>query len=299
MCDEATLDELRADDRIVVRYVDNPNGSLDDIAGICNEGRNVVGLMPHPERASDAMLGSADGVVLLQSLLAAAGAAPRCDRIRPHDVLVRRLRHRPRTAGDRRRHVRSPDPRAARGSSADAAALRRRHGLRARAHRRRCCSFASRTLRSPASTRRAAMVEEARARVPERVVHRRRRDRTAAPAGRRRVRPAAARPPARSGCRARALGRGDPPAGVDRVRGAGAISQRRSAVHPVRSRGHRGRRRARRHALGRTRARRDPPGCARMLDRVVRTPGASRAAPPRCSGATRSRGATRLPTPCS
>ena len=46
----------------MVRYVDNPNGSLDDIAGICNEGRNVVGLMPHPERASDPMLGSADGV---------------------------------------------------------------------------------------------------------------------------------------------------------------------------------------------------------------------------------------------
>ena len=58
-----------------MRYVDNPNGSLDDIAGICNEARNVVGLMPHPERASDAILGSADGVVLLQSLLAAAGAA--------------------------------------------------------------------------------------------------------------------------------------------------------------------------------------------------------------------------------
>jgi phosphoribosylformylglycinamidine synthase len=74
VCDQATLDELRGDDRIVVRYVENPNGSLDDIAGICNEGRNVVGLMPHPERASDAMLGSSDGVVLLRSLLAAAGA---------------------------------------------------------------------------------------------------------------------------------------------------------------------------------------------------------------------------------
>jgi phosphoribosylformylglycinamidine synthase subunit PurQ / glutaminase len=74
VCDPATLAELRAEDRIVVRYVENPNGSLDDIAGICNEGRNVVGLMPHPERASDAMLGSSDGVVLLRSLLAAAGA---------------------------------------------------------------------------------------------------------------------------------------------------------------------------------------------------------------------------------
>jgi phosphoribosylformylglycinamidine synthase len=74
VCDTATLDQLRADDRVVVRYVHNPNGSLDDIAGICNEGRNVVGLMPHPERASDTILGSADGVVLLESLLAAARA---------------------------------------------------------------------------------------------------------------------------------------------------------------------------------------------------------------------------------
>jgi phosphoribosylformylglycinamidine synthase len=72
VCDARTLAQLRDDDRVVVRYVDNPNGSLDDIAGICGEGRNVVGLMPHPERASDAILGSADGVVLLKSLLAAA-----------------------------------------------------------------------------------------------------------------------------------------------------------------------------------------------------------------------------------
>jgi phosphoribosylformylglycinamidine synthase subunit PurQ / glutaminase len=72
VCDPDTLARLRAEDRIVVRYVDNPNGSLDDIAGICSEGRNVVGLMPHPERASDAILGSGDGVVLLRSLLTAA-----------------------------------------------------------------------------------------------------------------------------------------------------------------------------------------------------------------------------------
>ncbi len=72
VCDERTLAELRAEKRIVVRYVDNPNGSLDDIAGICNATGNVVGLMPHPERASDALLGSSDGVVLLKSLLAAA-----------------------------------------------------------------------------------------------------------------------------------------------------------------------------------------------------------------------------------
>jgi len=74
-CDEATLAALEAEDRIVLRYVDNPNGSMGDIAGICNETRNVVGLMPHPERACDPLLGSADGAVLLRSFLAAAGAS--------------------------------------------------------------------------------------------------------------------------------------------------------------------------------------------------------------------------------
>ena len=72
-CTPETLDVLRADDRVVLRYVDNPNGSVDDIAGICNEGRNVVGLMPHPERAISDLLGSTDGVPLLRSLLDAAG----------------------------------------------------------------------------------------------------------------------------------------------------------------------------------------------------------------------------------
>jgi phosphoribosylformylglycinamidine synthase len=72
VCSPETLAELRDQDRVVVRYVENPNGSLDDIAGICNEGGNVVGLMPHPERASDLLLGSDDGVVMLRSLLAAA-----------------------------------------------------------------------------------------------------------------------------------------------------------------------------------------------------------------------------------
>jgi phosphoribosylformylglycinamidine synthase len=75
VCDAATLARLREDDRVVVRYVRNPNGSLDDIAGVCNERRNVVGLMPHPERASEAILGSADGAVLLGSLLDAAAGA--------------------------------------------------------------------------------------------------------------------------------------------------------------------------------------------------------------------------------
>ncbi len=68
-CDIATLDQLKADDRIVLRYVDNPNGSVDNIAGICNAEGNVVGLMPHPERASDILLGSVDGIPLLRSLL--------------------------------------------------------------------------------------------------------------------------------------------------------------------------------------------------------------------------------------
>jgi phosphoribosylformylglycinamidine synthase len=73
-CEPETLAELRGDDRVVFRYVDNPNGSVDDIAGICSAGRNVVGLMPHPERASHPLLGSTDGVPLLRSLLVTAGA---------------------------------------------------------------------------------------------------------------------------------------------------------------------------------------------------------------------------------
>ncbi|MGQ0431076.1 MAG: phosphoribosylformylglycinamidine synthase subunit PurQ [Microthrixaceae bacterium] len=74
-CDADTLAELRADDRVVVRYVDNPNGSVDDIAGVCSAERTVVGLMPHPERACHPLVGSTDGVVLLRSLLATAGAS--------------------------------------------------------------------------------------------------------------------------------------------------------------------------------------------------------------------------------
>jgi phosphoribosylformylglycinamidine synthase subunit PurQ / glutaminase len=71
-CDDETLRRLQAEDRIVLRYADNPNGSVDAIAGIANEAGNVVGLMPHPERASGALLGSTDGLVLLRSLVAAA-----------------------------------------------------------------------------------------------------------------------------------------------------------------------------------------------------------------------------------
>jgi len=69
-CDPRTLDELRAEDRIVLRYVDNPNGATDEIAGICSAEGNVVGLMPHPERATNELLGSTDGLVLLRSFLA-------------------------------------------------------------------------------------------------------------------------------------------------------------------------------------------------------------------------------------
>jgi phosphoribosylformylglycinamidine synthase len=74
-CDADTLAMLRSEDRVVLRYVDNPNGSVDAIAGVCNPARNVVGLMPHPERASDPLLGSVDGLPLLDALL--RSVAPR------------------------------------------------------------------------------------------------------------------------------------------------------------------------------------------------------------------------------
>jgi len=73
-CDPATLERIIAEDQVVVRYVDNPNGSMDDIAGVSNPAGNVVGLMPHPERASSALLGSEDGLPLLASVLAATRA---------------------------------------------------------------------------------------------------------------------------------------------------------------------------------------------------------------------------------
>ena len=76
--DEATLEHLRAKNQILWRYVNdqgeateaaNPNGSLDNIAGICNEQRNVAGLMPHPERASEGCLGCEDGRLIFESML--------------------------------------------------------------------------------------------------------------------------------------------------------------------------------------------------------------------------------------
>ena len=77
-CDDATLAELEANDQIVFRYTTpdgreesaaNPNGSLRNIAGVCNRERNVAGLMPHPERAVEAALGSEDGLVIFRSLV--------------------------------------------------------------------------------------------------------------------------------------------------------------------------------------------------------------------------------------
>jgi len=80
-CDERTLAELKDQDRIVFRYTTpagevtpeaNPNGSLENIAGICSQRRNVLGMMPHPERASEPELGMTDGAKVFQSLVEAA-----------------------------------------------------------------------------------------------------------------------------------------------------------------------------------------------------------------------------------
>ncbi len=68
-CDEETLKQLEANKQIVFKYRDNPNGSLIDIAGIVNEKGNVLGMMPHPERAVDQLLGSHDGLELFKSIL--------------------------------------------------------------------------------------------------------------------------------------------------------------------------------------------------------------------------------------
>jgi len=76
-CNAETLEAMKRDHRIAFRYVGadghatteaNPNGSLDNIAGILSEGRNVLGMMPHPDRSSEALLGSSDGLMLFQSL---------------------------------------------------------------------------------------------------------------------------------------------------------------------------------------------------------------------------------------
>ena len=81
-CDQETLAELEGEGRVVFRYCDaagnatdaaNPNGSLHNIAGICNRTRNVLGLMPHPERASEDLLNSHDGRIVFRSLAVAVG----------------------------------------------------------------------------------------------------------------------------------------------------------------------------------------------------------------------------------
>lgn len=71
IADDRTLDELEAEDRIAFRYVDNPNGSMRDIAGILNARRNVLGMMPHPERATEPLMGSSDGLVIFRSMVTA------------------------------------------------------------------------------------------------------------------------------------------------------------------------------------------------------------------------------------
>lgn len=84
VCDDATLEELKREDRVIFRYCDaegnvtaeaNPNGSRDNIAGICNRERNVLGLMPHPERACEDLLGSSDGRDIFRSLAGTLAAA--------------------------------------------------------------------------------------------------------------------------------------------------------------------------------------------------------------------------------
>lgn len=72
VADEATLDRLEGEGRVVFRYIVNPNGSARDIAGVVNERGNVMGMMPHPERASDPALGRIGGAAVFQSLLEAA-----------------------------------------------------------------------------------------------------------------------------------------------------------------------------------------------------------------------------------
>lgn len=79
-CDATTLEELKRDNRIVFRYAsasgeitreDNPNGSIENIAGICSRGGNIVGMMPHPERSAEPELGCTDGLKIFQSMVGA------------------------------------------------------------------------------------------------------------------------------------------------------------------------------------------------------------------------------------
>ena len=89
--DPATLDRLRREDRVLFRYATpaggltpeaNPNGSLDSIAGIVSEGRNILGMMPHPERASDPLMGSSDGLRIFASVATWLSQSARRDNLR-------------------------------------------------------------------------------------------------------------------------------------------------------------------------------------------------------------------------
>ena len=71
IADERTLDELEGEDRVALRYTDNPNGSLRDIAGVLSRDRNVMGMMPHPERAADPLMRTTDGLAVLNSMVQA------------------------------------------------------------------------------------------------------------------------------------------------------------------------------------------------------------------------------------
>ena len=95
--DDETLARLEGEGRVVLRYVDNPNGSLNDIAGIVNDGGNVLGMMPHPENAVESLLGPTDGLPLFQSILDTVENGEAKPSRRP---LLERLIHRNVSPGD-------------------------------------------------------------------------------------------------------------------------------------------------------------------------------------------------------
>jgi phosphoribosylformylglycinamidine synthase len=72
--DSETLAQLENNKQVMFRYAENPNGSLNDIAGICNEGRNVIGMMPHPERCASEVLGNTDGRKIFDVIFASVNA---------------------------------------------------------------------------------------------------------------------------------------------------------------------------------------------------------------------------------
>ena len=293
-----TLAELRAEDRVVVRYVDNPNGSLDDIAGICNDGaqRRRPDAAPRARVRRDARLG--------RRRRAAAVVCSRGRRTRPRDdcscddVRLRRLRI-SRASGSAlvADTFAAPTRALLARPPADAAALRARHGLRAGLHDRAVARGDSRTLRRPGSTRRRrwstrrATACRARAfavadvtaplRLPADVVY---------------ARLLLGHLPDPDG-RARALGGGAAPGRAARVRGTGALPQRRPVVRALRGGGHRGRRRDAARRSGPAPALDARPAGLRTRARPCRrAPGARGARRRRCSGATPRSGGTERPT---